>query len=230
MKKYLFLMTITVLSFSFIVITPSCSDEDPEVLVGDKGDKGDKGDTGERGPSGTTGAKGDAGDRGPSGATGPKGDTGAKGDRGNPGNANVKKYTFDVSASQWLGAHFGANNSHNYFRVEPSLTGNINMNSYNYVTLMYAKPADVYRETKQLPFRFNVNDNYVILLEFSPARGEIFMSKSTDGIKTLTLPLAERPSIISFTVIMIEVGAVNALKGKLDFDNIHEVSNYFELN
>lgn len=103
------------------------------------------------------------------------------------------------------------------------------MNSSNYLTLVYAKPAGDYVEYKQLPYRYSVNDNYVILLEFSQVRREIFMSKSTNGINTIVVPLAERPSRINFTVIMIEIGAVSALKGKVDFNNIREVSSYFEL-
>lgn len=67
-------------------------------------------------------------------------------------------------------------------------------------------------------------------MEFAPTRSELLMSKTTNGINTLAVPLAERPTHITYTVFMIEIGAVNALKGKIDFNKYDEVSSYFNLN
>lgn len=120
MRKYLFLITLSVISYGLIVTTTSCEKNDPEVVVGDKGEKGDKGEQGEQGERGVSGPKGD---------------------KGNPGNANVKKFSFDVEASLWKSAHFGASNVHNYYDVSPDLTGGISISNSNYVTLVFAKPA-----------------------------------------------------------------------------------------
>ena len=195
-------MAIATLSFGLIVTTSSCSDDNPEVVVGDKGDKGDKGETGPQG---------------------------SKGERGEQGNANVKRFSFEVKASEWSGGHYGANNNHNHVTVDASLTGGISMNTSNYVTIVFARPADSYSEYKQLPYRFSVDDNYAILLEFIPNRAELTMSKTTNGINTSIVPLSETPSKISFTVIMIEISAANAAKGKVNFDNYNKVSSYFKL-
>jgi hypothetical protein len=260
MRKYLLMITMTALSFSLIVATPSCADESAEVVVGDrgekgdkgdkgeKGDKGDKGDKGERGTDGTSGErgatgpegdkgdKGEKGDQGVPGATGPRGATGAtgatgpKGDKGDTGNANVKRYSFDVEASQWKPAHYGGSNNHNYFTVPQNLTGGIGISNSGYVTLVYARPVGNYDEFKQLPYRFTVDNNYAVLLETGIQRSELLMSKTTNGINSLALPLAEIPSKIRYTIIMIEVGTANAAKGKVDFDNYNKVSSYFKLN
>ena len=278
MRKYIFLITMTALSFSLIIATPSCDDDSPEVVVGergskgekgdegpegargDKGDKGDKGEKGEKGDDGTPGErgpkgdygdkgeKGDKGDKGDygekgdkgeqgeqgeqgaSGPTGPRAETGPKGDTGATGNANVKRFSFEVAASQWEDAHFGAGNNHSYFEVKPELTGGIRLSDINYVPLVYASPSEIYREYKQIPYRFNVDNNYVILLEMIPSRHYLTMLKSTNGISTLSVPLSERPSKVRFTVILIEIGAVNAAKGKVNFDNFNEVTSYFKIN
>ena len=63
-----------------------------------------------------------------------------------------------------------------------------------------------------------------------PNRHYLTMSKSANGITTLSVPLSERPSKIRFTVIMIEIGAVNAAKGKVNLDNFNEVTSYFKIN
>ncbi|MDD2476221.1 MAG: collagen-like protein [Dysgonamonadaceae bacterium] len=221
MKKYLFLITMTALSFSIIIATPSCDDDNPEIVVGDRGEKGDKGDKGDQGVPGATG---------PRGSTGATGATGSKGDKGDTGNANVRKFNFEVEASQWESAHFGASNSHSYFEVKPELTGGIRLSYINYVPLVYARPSEIYREYKQIPYRFNVDNNYAILLEMSLSRHYLIMTKSTNGITTMSVPLSERPSKINYTVIMIEIGAVNAAKGRVNFDNYNEVSSYFKIN
>ena len=46
MRRYIFLITMTVLSFSLLVTTPSCDDDNPEVVVGERGAKGDEGPEG----------------------------------------------------------------------------------------------------------------------------------------------------------------------------------------
>ena len=195
---------MTALSLSLIVATPSCDDDTPEVVVGERGEKGDKGDKGDRGVNGT------------------------------PGNANVKRFTFTVKADEWYsGSHFGSSNNHTYFQVKPELTGNISIGSSDYIVLAYANPigsgAD-YREKKQLPYRFNVNNNYGIILELLPNRGYLTMSKTTNGFNYNAVPLNERPVSITYTIILIEIGTVNALKGKVDLKNYAEVSSYFNLN
>ena len=63
-----------------------------------------------------------------------------------------------------------------------------------------------------------------------PNRHYLTMSKSANGITTLSVPLSERPSKIQYTIIMIEVGAVNAAKGKVNLDNFNEVTSYFKIN
>ena len=194
---------MAVLSISLVLIT-SCSDDGPE------------------GPAGQIGATGD------------KGDKGDGGDKGNPGNANVKSFTFVVKANDWnSGSHYGASNTHNYYQVAPTLTGNISMESNKYFVLGYAKPAGTgadYTEKKQLPYTFNVNNKYGIILELLPNRSELTISKTTNGFNYDAVPLSERPTSITYTIVMIEISSVNAIKGKVDFSNFNEVTNYFELN
>ena len=86
---------MTVLSFSLLVTTPSCDDDNPEVVVGERGAKGDEG------PEGPEGARGEKGEQGATGPTGPRGETGPKGDTGAPGNANVKVFTQNIQDAVW---------------------------------------------------------------------------------------------------------------------------------
>lgn len=203
-KKFL-LITMMFLSFGLIVTTTSCSDDSPEVVVGDKGDKGDEGLQGEKGD---------------------------KGDKGVPGNANVKKYYVDVNASDWRsGLHYGNNIIHNTYIVEPSLTGGISISSSDYVVLAYAKPATgEYTENKQLPHTFPVNNNYGIVLNMIPSRSYLTISKTTNGFNSLDLNTNEIPAKVSFTIIMIEINALSAFKNEVDFNNVEAVSAYFKLD
>lgn len=90
MRKYLFLVTITLLSFGLTISTTSCSDDTPEVVTGDKGEKGDEGDEGPEGPEGAKGEKGEKGDEGPEGPKGEKGDEGPEGPEGPKGEKGDK--------------------------------------------------------------------------------------------------------------------------------------------
>lgn len=199
------------LSFGLIVSTTSCSDDSPEVVVGDKGDKGDKGDEG---------------------AQGEKGD---KGDIGDPGNANVKRYTIQVNAADWrAGLHFGNNVVHRTYIVDSSATGGVSISSSGYVVLGYAKQTSsdggIYTESKQLPHTFPVDDDYGIVLNMMPDRNYLTISKTTNGFNRLGLTIDELPERVLFTIIMIEIDALAAHRNEVDFNNVEAVSAYFKLD
>ena len=224
--------------------------------TGAKGDKGDKGATGAKGQDGSqflsgtstpSSSLGNVGDfyfrtstsvlYGPKTSSGWGSGTslkGPKGDKGDPGNANVKKYTFSVGSDEWAeGTHYGNSNSHNYFTVASSLTGEIFMSNSKYVVLAYAKVNSSnldYSEKKQLPYVFGIGNDYGLRFELLPLRSEIIMSKTLQGWDSKPVPLAQRPEKVDFEIVMVEVGVANKLKDTLDFGDYNAVAKYFNLD
>lgn len=215
-------------------------------MIGAKGDTGAKGQDGNQFHNGTAvpTTQGKVGDfyfhtvtttlYGPKSASGWGTGISLKGPKGDPGNANVKKYSFTVKKDDWFAAgDFRFGNYHDYFWI----LGEANMYITNpdYTAIAYVRPhfSGQGMLKKQIPYVFGVNNNYGLKFELHTTPtpvAHLLMSKTTNGWNNAAVPMAERPDELDVEIILIEVTVVNMLQGKLDFTDIDAVTTYFNLD
>src|SRR5690606_36701791 len=221
MKEMNNILKLVVFSLLVVAFT-SCSKDEIEGPMGPRGERGEQGPQGERGETGQQGPQGERGERGEAGEQGLNGDD---------GNANVRKFSFRVGKNDWSPSlNYGGGNTHAHFDITRSLTGGISIGSSNYITLAYVSPSGNYKQKKQIPYVFGVNNDYGIKFELIPSRSILTISKTTKGWDSLVLSPAERPDYdVDVDIFLIEINHMNELQGKFDVSNFDAVTSFFNL-
>lgn len=165
---------------------------------------------------------------------GAKGDKGDKGDRGSDGNADVKSYSFEIAANEWeRSAWAGIDNvGWNRYFVNGSKTGGDLRHDNEYVSFAYIETyfdgKSFARSKGHLPLR-ETFATYAINFELDLKNAWVLMSKTTNGVNQLEVPLGQRPDKVIVRIVRVKVENVNSLQGKLDFKDYQAVSNHFNL-
>lgn len=253
-RKYLFMITMTALTLSLIVATPSCADESPEVVVGDRGEKGDKGDKGDKGEKGEKGEKGDKGDRGeqgesgttgPRGTTGPKGDKGDKGDRGEQGESGTtgpRGATGATGDKGDKGDTGNANVSVYTQDISQDSWETIGSSSNGYLRLRISAPniltKDVVKKWVVLVYVESSDYSDWALLPYYTERGIRVQVEVREGFITIKRDQNNRPITQSnfdkvkiVTIQPSSTGTISQIQNSnIDFKSYQSVRNYYNLN
>lgn len=166
---------------------------------------------------------------------GEKGDKGDKGDRGNDGNADVKSYSFEIAANSWEeSAIYGFNARWNVFFVNNNLIGDRELRHMDtYATIAYISSyfdGKSYSRSVGMTPLTETFDTYKITYELDLKNAWIIMSKNTNAVNKMVVPLAERPDKVKVQIVMMKLETVNMLKGKVDLNDYQAVAKHFNLN
>lgn len=195
------------------------------------------------------------GEIGPQGPLGEQGIQGPEGPIGEDGNANVQSYDLTIAKTDWnANAHYGGGNNYRGFDISPDSVGGISVRAFytagnlilGYVKISYDSGTGNGTELnmKQLPFLTSVNkvpDPIGIRMELATNRGQLLLTRTTNGFDAIGLADADVPDTTEFRIVLIEASnstsgksgkenILNDLKAKgIDLSDYHAVMDYFGL-
>lgn len=184
------------------------------------------------------GKEGPQGPAGPQGEQGPKGDKGATGAKGATGTANVRVYSFSITAAQWgQNLHYGDDNVFRAYDIPASEVGGVNIVSFfksGGVVLAYIKGggSNGYSDWKLTPhvYSMEVGSSYIgIRIECMPENGTITICKTTNGWDAASIASNELPAKTDVRIVLIEASTFERKKAAINFSNYAEVKAAFHL-
>ena len=165
------------------------------------------------------------------GIDGIDGQDGQQGIPGEDGNANVSSYSFAVNRADWgTAAHYGEGNIFRDFEITPDLIGGNDMYSIlndGGAILIYANFLSV-GDFFLMPVTFSYM-GIGVKLTASLSRGDLFISKTTNGWDNLSIANAEIPEIINYKIVLIpkEAHGRMANNKEINISSYQSISAYF---
>lgn len=188
--------------------------------------------------------EGSIGPEGPQGERGPQGEQGPKGDKGEAGNANVKTYSFSITAEEWSqNYHYGDHNIFRFYTVLPEEAGGVDLRNFfmeeGGLVLVYVRggPGNSprsggYNEWKLTPHIYSREvDGEIIGLrvEYVLGRGALTICRTTNGWDAKRTDGKEVPELTEVRIVLVEAHVFTKAKSEINFANYREVKRYFDL-